>query len=103
LLASGSSAGKQSVTDQARPRDAVNPHRAGHIVLGAGVHGFSMVKSHHAAIRSLSHSSMKAESSFQLQVLGVTALIEPGSGRAPSVAVRAPQPWQLVSCNRSLG
>ncbi len=49
LLASGSSTGKQSVTDQARPRDAVNPHRAGHIVLGAGVYGFSMVKSHHAA------------------------------------------------------
>ena len=32
----------------------------------------AVVEAHHSAIRSSSHSSMKAESWFQLQVLGVT-------------------------------
>ena len=39
------------------------------------------VEAHHAAIRSSSHSSMKAENWFQLRVVGVTAIKEPGFGR----------------------
>lgn len=59
-----------------------------------------MVKSHHAAIRSLSHSSMTAESSFQLQVLGVTATEKPGFGPASSIAIRTVQPWRLDPSSR---
>ena len=35
-----------------------------------------------ASLRSASHSSIKAENSFQLRVLGVTTIREPGFGRA---------------------
>jgi len=42
----------------------------------------AVVKAHHAAIRSSSHSSMKAENWFQLRIVGVTAKRELGFGRA---------------------
>lgn len=41
----------------------------------------AVVEAHHAAIRSSCHSSMKADNSFQLRVVGVTiirALFRPG-------------------------
>ena len=34
----------------------------------------AVVEAHHAAIRSSSHSSMKAENWFQLRIVGVTAI-----------------------------
>jgi hypothetical protein len=40
------------------------------------------IKAHHAALRTASHSSMKAESWFQLRIVGVTAIRERGFGRA---------------------
>jgi hypothetical protein len=43
----------------------------------------AVVQAHHAAFRSSSHSSMKAENWFQLRVVGVTSTREPGFGRAP--------------------
>jgi len=42
------------------------------VVRRAPVRPTVVVEARHAALRSLSHSSMKAENSFQLQVLGVT-------------------------------
>ena len=45
------------------------------------------VEACHAAIRSSSHSSMKAENWFQLRVVGVTAIREPGFGRASSIEI----------------
>ena len=44
----------------------------------------------HAAIRSSSHSSMKAEFWFQLRIVGVTTIREPGFGRASSIAQSSP-------------
>ena len=41
----------------------------------------AVIKAPHAAIRSLSHSSTKAENWFQLRIVGVTS-IEPSLGRA---------------------
>ena len=41
-----------------------------------------VVEAHHAALRSSSHSSMKAENWFQLRIVGVTAKRELGFGRA---------------------
>ena len=42
----------------------------------------AVVEAHHVAIRSSFHASMKAENWFQLRIVGVTAIKEPGSGRA---------------------
>jgi hypothetical protein len=49
----------------------------------------AVVEAHHAVIRSSSHSSMKAENWFQLRIVGVTAIREPGFGRAFSTAERS--------------
>jgi len=49
----------------------------------------AVVEAHHAAIRSSSHSSMKAENWFQLRTVGVTTTREPGFGRASSIAERS--------------
>jgi len=51
----------------------------------------AVVEAHHADIRSLSHSSMKAGNWFQLRVVEVTAIRKPGFGRAASIEIRAPQ------------
>jgi hypothetical protein len=42
----------------------------------------AVVEAPHAALRSSSHASMKAENWFQLRIVGVTAIREPGFGRA---------------------
>jgi hypothetical protein len=42
----------------------------------------AVVEAHHAALRTPSHSSMKAENWFQLRIVGVTAIREPGFCRA---------------------
>ena len=53
----------------------------------------AVVEAHRAAIRSPSHSSMKAENWFQLRIVGVTAIRAPGFGRTSSIAEcsRAPR------------
>ena len=46
----------------------------------------ALAEAHHAAIRSLSHSSMKAENWFQLRIVGVTKKTrDSDSGRGPLV------------------
>jgi hypothetical protein len=56
----------------------------------------AVVEAHHAALRSPSHSSTKAENWFQLRLVGVTAIREPGFCRASSMEVGAPQSlWEL--------
>ena len=62
------------------------------------------LEAHHAAIRSASHSSMKAENWFQLRVVGVTS-IRPGFGRASSLQEVSPNrgPRFSVSQADSLG
>jgi hypothetical protein len=46
----------------------------------------AVVEAHHAAIRSSSHSSMKAENWFQLRIVGVTKKSrDSDSGRSPLV------------------
>jgi hypothetical protein len=59
----------------------------------------AVVQAHHAAFRSSSHSSMKAENCFQLRVVGVTAIKEPSFGRASSIAIGAAQSRRLDSCS----
>jgi hypothetical protein len=49
----------------------------------------AVVEAHHTAIRSSSHSSMKTENWLQLRIVGVTAIREPGFGRASSIAERS--------------
>ena len=46
---------------------------------------------------------MKTENWFQLRIVGVTAIREPGFGRASSIAIGAAQSWGLDSCNRASG